>query len=97
MPPIRRPILLSLHHALGRLAEAEAAVQVVRVARVQEPLRVGPRARLDPLADELDTEPSAQYAWLERKSWTASTSIRAGSSSSSMPWPRSRRTARNLA
>src|SRR5919202_5909362 len=39
--------------------------------------------------------PSAQYAWFERKSWTASTSIRVGSSSSSMPSPRSRRMRRN--
>src|SRR5438128_2285261 len=58
-PPIRRPILLSLHQPLGWRAEPEAAVQLVGVARVQEPFAVGPRAPLDHLAHELDTEPAA--------------------------------------
>src|SRR5919201_3840904 len=40
--------------------------------------------------------PSAQYAWLERKSWTASTSMRFGSSSSSNPSVSSRRTGGSL-
>src|SRR5437899_9919962 len=58
-PPIRRPILLSLHQPLGRRAEAEAAVQLVGVARMEEPLPVGPRASLHHLAHELDAEPAA--------------------------------------
>ena len=42
--------------ALVRLDEAELAVEIVRVARVQEPLRVGERAFVDREPDELDAE-----------------------------------------
>ena len=46
----------ALEHALARLDEAELAVEVVRVARVQEPLRLRERAFVDREAHELDAE-----------------------------------------
>jgi hypothetical protein len=95
----------------------------VGVARVQEPLLVGPRASLDHLADELFAQAAAAELGEDvdvrqiddrdavregageadlapvgvEADDAARLPILVGSSSSSMPSPRSRRTARNLA
>src|SRR5262245_66111228 len=49
----------ALHHALGRGVEAELAVEVVRVPRMQDPPELCKRPAFDHLLDKLDTKTSA--------------------------------------
>src|SRR4051794_25572636 len=59
VPPSEALGAVPLHQPRAGLAEAEGAVELVRVLRVEQPRPVGERAALDHLLDELLAEAAA--------------------------------------